>query len=86
MTNFTEQQQNEIKMFGMTEQLLNTMIQSRAKHTSPLITAAGMCSDIQEQIEYANGIATKERERMRQALNRVKFVIFEYLDTIETRV
>ena len=80
----TEQQKREIRMYGVTESEMREAVeQSLAfRHRGPAMMAASIMSDCQEMIAHDNGGSYDFMvvEVVRQALNRAKWILFEYCD------
>jgi hypothetical protein len=80
----TEQQKREIRMYGVTEiEMREAVEQSLAfRHRGPAMMAASIMSDCQEMIAHDNGGSYDFMvvEDVRQALNRAKWILFEYCD------
>lgn len=78
------QREREISMYGCTEASMRENIESSItfKFSGPAMIAAGILSDAQEMIctEYGE-VTDKRAEDARQAMNRAKWVLFEYMDT-----
>lgn len=80
----TEQQKREVRMYGVTEAGMRESIESSLafKHRGPAMMAASIMSDCQEMISHDNGGSYDFMviEDVRQALNRAKWILFEYCD------
>ena len=80
----TEQQKREIRMYGVTEiEMREAVEQSLAfRHRGPAMMAASIMSDCQEMLSSDNGGSYDFMvvEDVRQALNRAKWILFEYCD------
>jgi len=80
----TEQQKREIRMYGVTESEMREAVeQSLAfRHRGPAMMAASIMSDCQEMLSSDNGGSYDFMvvEDVRQALNRAKWILFEYCD------
>ena len=80
----TDKQKREIRMYGVTESDMREAVeQSLAfRHSGPAMMAASLMSDCQEMIAYDNGGSYDFMviEDVRQALNRAKWILFEYCD------
>ena len=79
----TEQEKNQVRMFGVTEAGMREAIESSStfKFSGPAMVAAGMLSDAQEMVSYGpydSDTLANILEDQRQLLNRAKFVLFEY--------
>ena len=76
------QRDREIAMYGCTEADLRENIESSFtfKVSGPAMIAAGILSDAQEMINTEYGKVNDARaEDARQAINRAKWVLFEYI-------
>lgn len=80
----TTKEIQEVRMYGCTEQQMRESVeQSLAfRHRGPAMMAASLMSDCQEMIAYDNGGSYDFMviEDVRQALNRAKWILFEYCD------
>lgn len=80
----SDTQKREVRMYGCTEsQMRESVEQSLAfRHRGPAMMAASLMSDCQEMIAYDNGGSYDFMviEDVRQALNRAKWILFEYCD------
>ena len=80
----TEQQKREVRMYGVTEAGMRESVESSLafKHRGPAMMAASIMSDCQEMISHDNGGSYDFMviEDVRQALNRAKWILFEYCD------
>jgi hypothetical protein len=80
----TEQQKREIRMYGVTEAGMRESVESSLafKHRGPAMMAASIMSDCQEMLSSDNGGSYDFMvvEDVRQALNRAKWILFEYCD------
>jgi hypothetical protein len=78
-----ESQKRDIRMYGVTEAQMKEAVESSLafRHSSPAMMVASMLSDVQEMInpEYGD-VDSMRSEDARQALNRAKWILFEYLD------
>ena len=78
------QQKREIRMYGCTEaQMRDAVEQSLSfRHSGPAMMAASIMSDCQEMLSSDNGGSYDFMvvEDVRQALNRAKWILFEYCD------
>jgi hypothetical protein len=78
------QQKREIRMYGCTEaQMREAVEQSLSfRHSGPAMMAASIMSDCQEMLSSDNGGSYDFMvvEDVRQALNRAKWILFEYCD------
>ena len=74
--------QREIRMYGVTEAGMREAVEQRLRSTTPAMMAASIMSDCQEMINTEYGEVDHMRaEDARQALNRAKWILFEYCDT-----
>jgi len=83
----TEQEKREVRMYGVTVEGMRESIESSItfKFSGPMMIAAGILSDAQEMINTEYGdIDFMRAEDARQAINRAKWVLFEYMDKKET--
>lgn len=80
----TEQQKREIRMYGVTESEMREAVEQSFtfRHRGPAMMAASLMSDCQEMIAHDNGGSYDFMviEDVRQALNRAKWILFEYCD------
>ena len=75
------QTQREIRMYGVTEAGMREAVEQRLRSTTPAMMAASIMSDAQEMINTEYGEVDYMRaEDARQALNRAKWILFEYCD------
>ena len=78
------QQKKEIRMYGCTETQMREAVEQSItfRHSGPAMMAASIMSDCQEMIAYDNNGAYDFMviEDVRQALNRAKWILFEYCD------
>jgi len=78
------QQKKEIRMYGCTEAQMREAVEQSTtfKYSGPAMMAASIMSDCQEMIAYDNNGAYDFMviEDVRQALNRAKWILFEYCD------
>ena len=80
----TEQERRQVSMYGVTEAGMRESIESSItfKLSGPMMIAAGLMSDVQEMINTEYGdIDYMRAEDARQAINRAKWILFEYMDT-----
>ena len=82
MTRFaemTEQEQRQVRMYGCTEAQMKEAVEESLtfRFSGPAIYAASLMSDCQEMLEHG-GDDSMVREDVRQALNRAKWILFEY--------
>jgi hypothetical protein len=78
----TEQEKREVRMYGVTEAGMRESIESSItfKLSGPAMIAAGILSDAQEMINTEYGeVDFMRAEDARQAINRAKWVLFEYM-------
>ena len=78
----TEQEKREVRMYGVTEAGMRESVESSMtfKLSGPMMVAAGILSDAQEMINTEYGeIDYMRAEDARQAINRAKWVLFEYM-------
>jgi hypothetical protein len=83
----TEQEKREVRMYGVTVEGMRESIESSLtfKFSGPTMIAASILSDAQEMINTEYGdIDSMRAEDARQAINRAKWVLFEYMDKKET--
>jgi len=79
----TEQERRQVSMYGVTEAGMRESIESSItfKLSGPMMIAASILSDAQEMINTEYGEVDYMRaEDARQAINRAKWVLFEYMD------
>ena len=79
----TEQEKRQVSMYGVTEAGMRESIESSItfKLSGPMMIAASILSDAQEMINTEYGEVDYMRaEDARQAINRAKWVLFEYMD------
>jgi hypothetical protein len=82
MTRFaemTEQEQRQVRMYGCTEAQMKEAVEESLtfRFSGPAMYAASLMSDCQEMLEH-DGDDSMVREDVRQALNRAKWILFEY--------
>ncbi len=78
----TEQEKRQVSMYGVTEAGMRESIESSItfKLSGPMMVAAGILSDAQEMINTEYGdIDYMRAEDARQAINRAKWIMFEYM-------
>jgi hypothetical protein len=78
----TEQERREVRMYGVTEAGMRESVESSItfKLSGPMMIAAGLMSDAQEMINTEYGeVDSMRAEDARQALNRAKWILFEYM-------
>lgn len=83
----SEQEKREVRMYGVTVEGMRESIESSItfKFSGPMMIAAGILSDAQEMINTEYGdVDFMRAEDARQAINRAKWVLFEYMDKKET--
>ena len=79
----TEQEKREVRMYGVTEAGMRESVERSItfKLSGPMMIAAGILSDAQEMINTEYGEVDYMRaEDARQAINRAKWIMFEYMD------
>ena len=77
----TDQEKREVRMYGVTEELMRDAVESSLtfKLSGPAMMAASLMSDAQEMINTEYGeVDSMRAEDARQALNRAKWILFEY--------
>jgi hypothetical protein len=83
----SDQEKREVRMYGVTVEGMRESIESSItfKFSGPMMIAASILSDAQEMINTEYGdIDFMRAEDARQAINRAKWVLFEYMDKRET--
>lgn len=82
----TEQEKREVRMYGVTEAGMRDSVESSfafrhsGAHGGPAMIAASILSDAQEMINTEYGdIDSMRAEDARQAINRAKWILFEYM-------
>ena len=79
----TEQEKREVRMYGVTVAGMRESVESSLtfKFSGAMMVAAGIMSDCQEMLASDNGGSYDFMvvEDVRQAINRVKWIMFEYL-------
>jgi hypothetical protein len=75
MLDIVRGEKGEVRMYGVTEYGMREAVEQRLRITTPTMLAASIMSDAQELIQ------TGDYEDARQALNRAKWILFEYTDT-----
>ena len=83
MITLSEQEKREVRMYGVTEKGMREAVESSLsfRHSGPAMMAASILSDAQEMINTEYGEVDYMRaEDARQALNRAKWILFEYMD------
>ena len=77
----TEQEKREVRMYGVTEAGMRKVVGERLKRTTPAMMVASLLSDVQEMINLEYGeVDSMRAEDARQALNRAKYILFEYAE------
>jgi hypothetical protein len=79
------QQKREIRMYGCTEAQMREAVEQSItfRFSGPAMMAASLMSDAQEMINTEYGeIDFMRAEDARQCLNRAKWILFEYCDTV----
>ena len=78
------QQKREIRMYGCTEAQMREAVEQSIsfRHSGPAMMAASIMSDCQEMLSSDNSGSYDFMvvEDVRQALNRAKWILFEYCD------
>jgi len=78
----TETQKREIRMYGVTVEGMRQSVESSLtfRFSGPAMMAASIMSDCQEMLSSDNGGSYDFMvvEDVRQALNRAKWILFEY--------
>jgi hypothetical protein len=81
----TEQQKREIRMYGATEDQMREAVEQSItfRFSGPAMMAMSLMSDCQEMIAHDNGGSYDFMvvEDVRQALNRAKWILSEYVMT-----
>ena len=83
MITMNESQKRDIRMYGCTEAQMREAVEQSLtfRHSGPAMMAASLMSDAQEMINTEYGdIDYMRAEDARQALNREKWILFEYCD------
>ena len=83
MITINESQKRDIRMYGCTEAQMKEAVEQslQFRHSGPAMMAASLMSDAQEMINTEYGdIDYMRAEDARQALNRAKWILFEYCD------
>ena len=78
-----EQEKRQIRMYGCTEAQMKEAVEQSItfRFSGPAMMAASLMSDAQEMINTEYGdIDYMRAEDARQALNRAKWILFEYCD------
>lgn len=85
----TEAEQKQVRMYGVTEAGMREAVESSLsfRFGGPAMMAASLMSDCQEMLAHGNGqvgisgspeIDFNVSEDIRQALNRAKWILFNY--------
>ena len=77
----SDQEKREVRMYGVTEELMRDAVESSLTFclSGPAMMAASLMSDAQEMINIEYGeVDSMRSEDARQALNRAKWILFEY--------
>ena len=87
--NLTEQEQREVRMYGVTEAGMREAVESSStfRFSGPAMVVASMMSDAQEMVSYGpydSDTLANIMEDQRQLLNRAKFVLMTYIMDKET--
>ena len=83
MITLNEQEKRQVRMYGCTEDQMKEAVEqsSTFRFSGPAMMAASLMSDAQEMINTEYGdIDYMRAEDARQALNRAKWILFEYCD------
>jgi hypothetical protein len=85
----TEQEQREVRMYGVTEAGMREAVESSStfRFSGPAMVVASMMSDAQEMVSYGpydSDTLANIMEDQRQLLNRAKFVLMTYIMDKET--
>ena len=78
----TDKEKREVRMYGVTEAGMREAVESSItfKFSGPAMMAASLMSDAQELINTEYGeVDSMRAEDARQALNRAKWILFEYV-------
>ena len=78
----TEQQKREVRIYGCTEAQMREAVEQSLtfRFSGPAMMAASLMSDAQEMINTEYGEVDFNRaEDARQALNRAKWILFEFV-------
>jgi hypothetical protein len=75
----TDAQKREVRMYGCTEAEMCEAVEESLtfRFSGPVMYAASIMSDCQEMLTYRDA-DSMIREDVRQALNRAKWVLFNY--------
>ena len=74
---------NEVRMYGCTEAQMREAVEQSITYrfSGPAMMAASILSDAQEMINTEYGeVDSMRAEDARQAINRAKWILFEYMD------
>jgi len=78
-------EKQQVRMYGCTEAQMREAVEQSItfRFSGPAMMAASLMSDAQEMISTEYGEVDYMRaEDARQALNRAKWILFEYCDTV----
>ena len=84
MITLNEQEKRQVRMYGVTEAGMREAVESSFtfRSSGPAMMAASILSDAQEMINTEYGeVDSMRAEDARQAINRAKWILFEYMDT-----
>lgn len=85
----TEAQKREVRMYGVTVEGMRESVESSMtfRFSGPVMMAASIMSDCQEMLSSDNGGSYDFMvvEDVRQALNRAKWILFEYADETQSK-
>ena len=82
MRELNESQKRDIRMYGCTEAQMREAVEQSLTYrfSGPAMMAASILSDAQEMINTEYGdIDFMRAEDARQAINRAKWILFEYM-------
>lgn len=82
MITLNEQEKRQVRMYGVTEAGMREAVESSLsfRHSGPAMMVASIMSDAQEMISTEYGeVDSMRAEDARQALNRAKWILFEYM-------
>jgi hypothetical protein len=90
----TEVERRQVRMYGVTEAGMREAVESSLmfRHSGPAMMAASIMSDCQEMLSHGNGqvgisgspeIDFNVSEDIRQALNRAKWILFNYVEELQ---
>ena len=77
----TELEKRQVRMYGVTEAGMREAVESSLtfRFSGPAMVAASILSDAQEMINTEYGeVDSMRAEDARQAINRAKWIMFEY--------